>query len=151
MNKAATRATHVDVPRDARDLRPRDARDRMIVALDLASIAEARRLIAALGEGASFYKIGMQLVFAGGLSLVDELARAGKRVFLDMKLLDIDNTVAGAVESIARLDVTFTTIHAYPKAMRAAVGGPSASSGQAGERPGAPRGHGAHLDGRRRR
>jgi len=102
-------------------LAPRDARDRMIVGLDVASVSEARRLVAALGSDASFYKIGMQLVFAGGLALVGELAAAGKRIFLDMKLLDIDNTVSGAIGSIAALGITFTTVHAYPKAMRAAV------------------------------
>ena len=103
------------------ELLPRDARDRLIVALDVPKVAEARRLVTALGERASFYKIGMQLAFAGGLPLVGELTAAGKRVFLDMKLLDIDNTVSGAVGSIAGLGATFTTIHAYPKAMRAAV------------------------------
>jgi orotidine-5'-phosphate decarboxylase len=102
-------------------LQPRGARDRLIVALDVESIEAARALVAKLGPTVSFYKIGMQLVFAGGFELVGELANAGKRIFLDMKLLDIDNTVAGAVASIARLGVTFTTIHAYPKAMRAAV------------------------------
>jgi orotidine-5'-phosphate decarboxylase len=102
-------------------LAPRDARDRMIVALDLPGVAEARGLVQALGDATSFYKIGMQLVFAGGLPLVEELVRAGKRVFLDMKLLDIDNTVAGGVASIARLGAAFTTIHAYPQAMRAAA------------------------------
>jgi orotidine-5'-phosphate decarboxylase len=102
-------------------LQPRDARDRLIVALDVASTDTARALVSALGTTVSFYKIGMQLVFAGGLSLVEELLRAGKRIFLDMKLLDIDNTVAGGVSSIAGLGVAFTTIHAYPKAMRAAV------------------------------
>ncbi len=103
------------------ELQPRDARDRMIVALDVPGVDEARRLVTALDRRASFYKIGMQLVFAGGLALIGELTREGKRVFLDMKLLDIDNQVAGGVDSIARLGVTFTTIHAYPKAMRAAV------------------------------
>jgi orotidine-5'-phosphate decarboxylase len=102
-------------------LRPRDARDRLIVALDVTDVAEARRLVRKLGDAVSFYKIGMQLAFAGGLSLVEELRRADKRIFLDMKLLDIDNTVEGAVKSIATLGVTLTTIHAYPKAMRAAV------------------------------
>lgn len=102
-------------------LRPRDARDRMIVALDVPSVSEARLIVEALGDGASFYKIGMQLVFAGGLTLIDELRRADKRIFLDMKLLDIDNTIEGAVRSIARLAPTLTTIHAYPQAMRAAV------------------------------
>jgi orotidine-5'-phosphate decarboxylase len=102
-------------------LQPRDARDRMIVALDVASAADAANLVATLGDAASFYKIGMQLVFAGGLELIAALKNEGKRIFLDMKLLDIDNTVAGGVASIAKLGVTFTTIHAYPKAMRAAV------------------------------
>jgi orotidine-5'-phosphate decarboxylase len=105
------------------EIAPRDARDRLIVALDVGSEAEARRLVTALGDAVSFYKIGMQLVFAGGLPLVEHLAGRGKRVFLDMKLLDIDNTVTSAVASIAALGVTFTTIHAYPKAMRAAVAG----------------------------
>jgi orotidine-5'-phosphate decarboxylase len=102
------------------EIQPRDARDRMIVALDLASVEDAMELVATLGDAASFYKIGMQLAFAGGLPLIAALREEGKRVFLDMKLLDIDNTVAGAVASIARLGVTFTTVHAYPKAMRAA-------------------------------
>lgn len=103
--------------------RPRDARDRLIVALDLANIGEAERLVGALGDSVTFYKIGMQLAFAGGLELVGRLAEGGKRVFLDMKLLDIDNTVYEGVKSIARLGATFTTIHAYPGAMRAAVAG----------------------------
>jgi orotidine-5'-phosphate decarboxylase len=101
-------------------LKPRDARDRMIVALDLAGVEEATEFVATLGDAASFYKIGMQLAFGGGLPLIAALRDEGKRVFLDMKLLDIDNTVAGAVASIARLGVTFTTVHAYPQAMRAA-------------------------------
>ena len=103
------------------ELQPRDARDRMIVALDSASVEESVDLVATLGGTASFYKIGMQLAFAGGLPLIAALKAEEKRIFLDMKLLDIDNTVAGGVESIAKLGVTFTTIHAYPKAMRAAV------------------------------
>ncbi len=104
-----------------RELQPRDPRDRMIVALDLPGADEANKVVAALGETASFYKIGMQLAFAGGLPLIATLRERGKRVFLDMKLLDIDNTVAGAVESIVRLGVSFTTIHAYPKTLRAAA------------------------------
>jgi orotidine-5'-phosphate decarboxylase len=103
------------------EFRPRDARDRLIIALDVESVAAARAMVKRLGAAASFYKIGMQLVFAGGLPLVRELVSAGKRVFLDMKLLDIDNTVAGGVASIGGLGATFTTIHAYPRAMRAAV------------------------------
>jgi orotidine-5'-phosphate decarboxylase len=104
-------------------LAPRDERDRLIVALDVGSTDEARRLVETLRDTVRFYKIGMQLVFAGGLTLADELARSGKRVFLDMKLLDIDNTVTNAVANIAAIGVSFTTIHAYPTAMRAAVAG----------------------------
>jgi len=102
-------------------LRPRSARERLIVGLDLPDLESAERMVAELGEAASFYKIGMELVFAGGLSLVERLTGEGKRVFLDMKLLDIDNTVAGGIANIARLGATLTTVHAYPKAMRAAA------------------------------
>ena len=79
------------------------ARDRLIVALDVPSIAQAEALIAGLGEAVSFYKIGYQLAFAGGLDLARMLADAGKQVFLDLKLHDIGNTVAKGVESVARL------------------------------------------------
>jgi orotidine-5'-phosphate decarboxylase len=97
------------------------ARDRLIVALDVPSVAQAEAMIARLGGSVTFYKIGLQLIFAGGLPLAERLARADKKVFLDAKLLDIDNTVAGAVSSIAAMGVTFLTIHAYPQVMRAAV------------------------------
>jgi orotidine-5'-phosphate decarboxylase len=105
------------------DLAPRDPRDRLIVALDVASVEEAEALVADLGDSASFYKIGMQLSFAGGLPMVRRLADQGKRVFLDMKLLDIDNTVEKGVANIVALGATLTTIHAYPQAMEAAVRG----------------------------
>ncbi len=114
-------ATTVAAAGTADHFRPRDARDRCIVALDLPNVDAAQTLVRDLGEAVTFYKIGMQLVFAGGLDLIAPLTAAGKRVFLDMKLLDIDNTVAHGVKSIAGLGATFTTIHAYPKAMRAAV------------------------------
>jgi orotidine-5'-phosphate decarboxylase len=97
------------------------ASDRMIVALDVRTVKEAEDIIARLGEAASFFKIGYQLAFAGGLELARDLATEGTKVFLDMKLLDIDNTVAKAVENVARMGVTMLTLHAYPKAMRAAV------------------------------
>nr|WP_265516163.1 orotidine-5'-phosphate decarboxylase [Nitratireductor luteus] len=96
-------------------------RNRLIVGLDLPNIGEAEKAVAELGDAASFYKIGYQLAFAGGLDFASELAQSGKNVFLDMKLLDIDNTVAKGVENIARTGVTMLTLHAYPKAMRAAV------------------------------
>ena len=96
-------------------------RDRLIVGLDVPSVAEAEKVVAELGDAVSFYKIGYQLAFAGGLEFARELAAQGKKVFLDMKLLDIDNTVAKGVENIARMGMSMLTLHAYPKAMRAAV------------------------------
>jgi len=96
-------------------------RERLIVALDLPSVESAEAMIERLGDSVVFYKIGYQLAFAGGLPLARTLVRAGKQVFLDMKLHDIANTVAHGVESIAELGVTFLTVHAYPQTMRAAV------------------------------
>nr|WP_246272812.1 orotidine-5'-phosphate decarboxylase [Oricola thermophila] len=98
------------------------ARDRLIVGLDLPNVADAEAMVERLGDTVSFYKIGYQLVFGGGLEFARDLAASGKRVFLDMKLLDIDNTVARGVENIANMGVSMLTIHAYPKAMAAAVG-----------------------------
>ncbi|WP_407157372.1 orotidine-5'-phosphate decarboxylase [Bradyrhizobium sp. STM 3557] len=103
-------------------------RDRLIVALDLPDIAQAEALIARLGDSVSFYKIGYQLAFAGGLALVPTLAGSGKKVFIDLKLHDIGNTVSRGVESIARLGATFLTVHAYPQTMKAAVEGRAGSS-----------------------
>jgi orotidine-5'-phosphate decarboxylase len=100
---------------------PADPRDRLIVALDLSSTEAAEALIARLGDSVTFYKIGYQLAYAGGLSLVPKLAEGGKKVFVDLKLHDIGNTVAKGVESIARLGATFATVHAYPQTMKAAV------------------------------
>ncbi len=97
------------------------ADNRLIIALDVDGVGEARRLISSLGDTVSFYKIGHQLAFSGGLELARQLTAEGKHVFLDMKLLDIDNTVEKGVAAIARLGVEMLTIHAYPKAMRAAV------------------------------
>lgn len=97
------------------------ASKRLIVGLDLPSIAEAEQAVRDLDGLVSFYKIGYRLVFAGGLELARDLIADGKQVFLDMKLLDIDNTVAEGVESVVRLGVSMLSLHAYPKAMRAAV------------------------------
>ena len=96
-------------------------RDRLIVALDLPGVAAAEAMIARLGDSVTFYKIGYQLAYAGGLPLVRQLASAGKKVFVDLKLHDIGNTVARGVESVARLGATFLTVHAYPQTMKAAV------------------------------
>jgi orotidine-5'-phosphate decarboxylase len=94
---------------------------RLIVGLDVPDVATARAVIRDLDGTVSFFKIGYQLVFAGGLDLARELVRDGLEIFLDMKLLDIDNTVAKGVENVAAMGVSMLTLHAYPKAMRAAV------------------------------
>src|SRR3954469_19643852 len=102
-------------------------RDRLIVALDVPSVSDPERLVAALGDAASFYKIGYRLGYAGGLSFAERLIGAGKKVFLDLKLHDIGNTVLEGVQSIAALGATFLTVHAYPQTMRAAVAGRGSS------------------------
>ena len=98
-----------------------DMRDRLIVALDVPTLRDAETVVKELGDAVSFYKVGYQLAFAGGLDFARDLAAEGKQVFLDMKLLDIDNTVAKGVENIANMGMTMVTLHAYPKAMTAAV------------------------------
>jgi orotidine-5'-phosphate decarboxylase len=98
-----------------------EPRERLIVALDLPSVEAAQALVARLGDTVSFYKIGYQLAFAGGLGYAQALAGAGKRVFLDLKLHDIGNTVAQGVKSVARLGASFLTVHGYPQTMQAAV------------------------------
>jgi orotidine-5'-phosphate decarboxylase len=98
-----------------------EPRERLIVALDLSSVEAAKAMVARLGDAVSFYKIGYQLAFAGGLAYAPVLADAGKRVFLDLKLHDIGNTVAEGVKSISRLGASFLTVHAYPQTMKAAV------------------------------
>ncbi len=98
-----------------------EPRQRLIVALDVPSVEAARAMVARLGDAVEFYKIGYQLAFVGGLAYAPVLADAGKRVFLDLKLHDIGNTVAEGVRSIARLGASFVTVHAYPQTMHAAV------------------------------
>jgi len=98
-----------------------ELRERLIVGLDVPTVADAEKVVSTLGDTVNFYKIGYQLAFAGGLEFARELVQSGRKVFLDMKLLDIDNTVSKGVENIARMGVTMLTLHAYPKAMRAAV------------------------------
>ena len=101
--------------------------ERLIIALDLASVEEAKHLVSRIGEAGVFYKIGMELVYAGGLSLVQRLADDGKKVFLDLKLHDIPNTVERATAQIARLGASFLTVHAYPQTMKAALAGAAGS------------------------
>jgi len=92
----------------------------MIVALDLPDVAAARAMVTRLGDAASFYKVGMELVYGGGLDLVRALVGEGKQVFLDLKLHDIPATVAKATAQVARLGATYLTVHAYPQTMKAA-------------------------------
>ncbi|MEN3929785.1 orotidine-5'-phosphate decarboxylase [Microvirga sp. W0021] len=104
------------------------ARERLIVALDISSIDEARALVRKLGDEVVFYKIGYQLGYAGGFELARELIAVGKKVFLDLKLHDIGNTVEEGIRSIAQMGVTLATVHAYPQTMRAAVKGKAGSN-----------------------
>ena len=102
-------------------------RDRLIVALDLPSVAEAEAMVARLGDSVSFYKIGMELTYAGGLPLAERLIADGKKVFIDLKLHDIPNTVERAARQIARLGASFLTVHAFPQSMKAALAGVAGS------------------------
>src|ERR1700744_811737 len=103
-------------------------RDRLIVALDLPGVEQADAMIARLGDSVGFYKIGYQLAYAGGFTLVRKLTDQGKKVFLDLKMHDIGNTVARGVESVAKLGATFLSVHAYPQTMKAAVEARAGSS-----------------------
>ncbi|WP_439573647.1 orotidine-5'-phosphate decarboxylase [Phreatobacter sp.] len=104
-----------------------DPRAKLFVALDLPSVAAAERLVALLGETVTHYKIGYRLGYAGGLAFGRDLIAAGKTVFFDLKLHDIDNTVREGVESIAASGAHYLTVHAYPQTMRAAVAGKAGS------------------------
>jgi orotidine-5'-phosphate decarboxylase len=96
-------------------------RDRLIVALDVSSVEEARGLVDKLGDSVGIYKIGLELLFSGGFELVQELARHGRPVFVDAKLLDIEATVERATAAIARMGVEFLTVHALDQKTLAAV------------------------------
>jgi orotidine-5'-phosphate decarboxylase len=100
-----------------------NSRERLIVALDMVSMEEARALVARIGDAGAFYKVGMELAYSGGLPMVEWLAGEGKKVFLDLKLHDIPHTVERATAQVARLGATFLTVHAYPQTMRAALAG----------------------------
>lgn len=102
-------------------------RERLIVGLDVPSVDEARAVVGRIGEAGLFYKIGYQLAFAGGLAFARELVEQGKKVFLDLKLHDIGNTVEEGVRSVASLGASLLTVHAYPQTMRAAVAGKAGS------------------------
>ncbi len=103
------------------------ARDRLIVALDYPTVAAAEALVWQLGDDVTFYKIGLELTIAGGLDLAADLISAGKRVFLDLKLHDIGNTVERATAAAAARGVSLLTVHAYPQTLAAAARGAAGS------------------------
>jgi orotidine-5'-phosphate decarboxylase len=100
-----------------------DPRQRLIVALDVSSAAAAQKIVAAVGDSAFCYKVGMQLYTAEGPRVVRDLVASGRRIFLDLKYHDIPHTVAGAVREAAGLGVSMLTVHASGggKMMRAAT------------------------------
>ena len=110
---------------DFRDdaFRDDDPRQRLIVALDVSTAAAAQKIVAAVGDSALTYKVGMQLYTAEGPSIVRELVGSGRRVFLDLKYHDIPNTVGAAVREASRLGASMLTVHASGggKMLRAAV------------------------------
>lgn len=110
-------------PRAAMDRDRGAPRDKLIVALDVSTVDAAARLVAALGDSVGFYKIGLELVYGGGLALAERLSGEGKKVFLDLKLHDIPATVERAAAQVARLGATFLTVHAFPQTMVAAKAG----------------------------
>lgn len=100
---------------------PKTAVERLMLPLDVPTVEEARALVKATEGVIGVYKIGMELQYAGGLELAQQLASEGHEIFLDVKLHDIDNTIYSAVKNVAKMGVRFMTLHAYPKTMRAAV------------------------------
>jgi orotidine-5'-phosphate decarboxylase len=102
---------------------PVSVSESLIVALDVPTIDAAKQIVDELGDLVSFYKIGMQLQFAGGLRLAEDLVKAGKKIFLDSKLLDIDQTISSAVENVAKMGVTFLTVHGIGDTVKAAIRG----------------------------
>ena len=96
-------------------------RDKLIVALDVPNVDEAKALIETLGDSVGVYKIGLELLFSGGFALAQELARRECPVFVDAKLLDIEATVERATAAIARMGIAFLTVHALDKKTLAAA------------------------------
>src|ERR1700691_3128651 len=113
------------IPPDPRgnDFHKRDPRGQLIIALDVSTAAAAQKIVAAVGDSALTYKVGMQLYTAEGPQLVRDLVASGRLVFLDLKYHDIPNTVAAAVQEAAQLGVSMLTVHAAggSKMLRAAV------------------------------
>jgi orotidine-5'-phosphate decarboxylase len=105
------------------DFHKNSPREKLIVALDVSTAAAAQQIVAAIGDSAVTYKVGMQLYTAEGPRVVRDLVASGRRVFLDLKYHDIPTTVAAAVHEAARLGVSMLTVHASggAKMLHAAV------------------------------
>ncbi len=103
------------------DLAPKD---RIVLALDVADLEGAQALVDTLGDSVGVFKIGLELIYRGGLGFAEDLARQGRNVFLDAKLLDIEATVERATAAIAKTGAEFLTVHATDrKTLDAAVRG----------------------------
>jgi len=112
----------------ARNLPARMA-DRLIVALDVPTVAQARALVAKLEGVVSFYKIGMWLLYSSGTeAFIDEMLAGGKRIFLDAKMHDIGETVRAGARAAAERGISFMTVHAEPQVVRAAMEGKGKSA-----------------------
>jgi orotidine-5'-phosphate decarboxylase len=111
------------IPNDSFSYRSDDPRQRLIVALDVSTAAAAQKIVAAVGDSARTYKVGMQLYTAEGPQVVRDLVASGRKVFLDLKYHDIPNTVGAAVAEAAKLGVSMLTVHASGsgRMLRAAV------------------------------
>ena len=106
---------------DLRSAKPIAARDRLIVALDVAAAEQARALVATLGDAVTFYKVGLELFMQPGcFELIEWLVQAGKRVFVDLKFFDVPETVRGAVRGLRNRGVTFATVHGNQAILEAA-------------------------------
>jgi len=112
---------------------PLDPRDRLAVALDFADEQDALTLVDHLGQTCQWFKVGMELYYAAGNSIVQKLRDRGFNVFLDLKLHDIPNTVAGAVRSATRAGASLLTVHATGGAAMMTAAAEAASA------PGSPR------------
>ncbi len=118
----------VHPPLHLRHSNPLDAASRLMLAVDFPAQRDAEALLTAIGTPPIIYKIGLELIYAGGLGLASALIREGRSVFIDAKLLDIGHTVERSVASIARLGASFVTVHAGDrKTLDAAVKGRGAS------------------------
>jgi orotidine-5'-phosphate decarboxylase len=105
------------------------ADDRLIVALDVPNAIEGLKVVEKIGDAVSFYKIGLGMLTGGGLALAMELKDDhNKKIFLDMKLFDIGQTVENAVRGLAQFDLDFLTVHGDPYVVKAAKEGASGSN-----------------------